>query len=97
MILNKKVEQWFIDRNLQEQEPLVQIAKLYEEVNELHTALIKEDNSEVIDALGDIQVVLIGLGLQLDIKLDHALASAYNEIKDRKGKLVNGMFVKENE
>ena len=94
-MLNDKVEQWFIDRNLHTQDPLKQILKLYEEVTELQQAIILEDESEIIDALGDIQVVLIGLSLQLDIKLDHALADAYNVIKDRKGKLINGVFVKE--
>ena len=94
-MLNSKVENWFIERNLHKQDPLKQILKLYEEVTELQQAIILEDESEIIDALGDIQVVLIGLSLQLDIKLDQALADAYNVIKDRKGKLINGVFIKE--
>ena len=94
-MLNSKVENWFIDRNLHTQDTLKQILKLYEEVTELQQAIILKDELEIIDALGDIQVVLIGLSLQLDIKLDQALADAYNVIKDRKGKLINGVFVKE--
>ena len=92
--LENKVKQWIRDRNIHAQDPLVQIAKLYEEVNELHQAMIKEDETEIIDALGDIQVVLTSISLQLDIELSKTLEVAYNVIKERKGKMINGTFVK---
>lgn len=93
--MTKKVEKWFQDRNLQDAEPIAQYMKLVEEVAELGVALQKKDKPEVIDALGDIQVVLIGLGMQLDLSLYDCLEVAYDEIKDRKGRLVNGLWVKE--
>ena len=49
----------------------------------------------IIDGLGDVLVVLIGLSMQLGLDLTECLEVSYNEIKDRKGKLVNGVFVKE--
>ena len=95
--LNENVKRWFIAKDMHKQDPLKQIAKLYEEVNELHQAIIYSDEFEVEDALGDIQVVLIGLGLQLDLDLGDCLQSAYDVIKHRTGKLVNGIWVKDNE
>ena len=72
-----------------------QALKLTEEVGELASAIIKDKREEQIDAIGDIQVVLIILCKQLGIDYNEALNSAYNVIKDRKGKLVKGLFIKE--
>jgi hypothetical protein len=49
----------------------------------------------MIDAIGDIQVVLIILSKQLDIDYNGALEVAYYQIKDRKGKTENGVFIKD--
>ena len=91
----RKVEEWFKDRNMQDADPQKQMLKLMEEVGELSAAITRNDEIETIDALGDIQVVLIGLALQLNLNLNDCLDHAYSEIKDRKGKVVNGIFVKE--
>jgi NTP pyrophosphatase (non-canonical NTP hydrolase) len=72
-----------------------QFMKLVEEVGELSNAILKDDKAEQIDALGDIQVVLIILAEQLGFDLDTCLECAYNEIKNRKGKTINGSFIKE--
>lgn len=154
--LEEKVEQWFIDRSLHEANPVKQLEKLMEETGELFEGIAKDKNELIYDALGDMQVVLIGLeqqiknGAQIDASpqemdlllmisslgdiaeklykhifcketkipivrqqlmllhsaihtiaihnqttADDCLAIAYDEIKDRKGKLVNGVFVKE--
>ena len=45
--------------------------------------------------LGDILVTLIILSEQMDIDLVECLAMAYEKISDRKGKTINGVFVKE--
>ena len=50
---------------------------------------------EVMDAYGDILVTLIIAAKMDGIDLQDALASAWNTIKDRKGRLVNGLFIKE--
>lgn len=90
--LIKKVEQWFIDRNLHTLDGTGQLTKLKEEVEELLSA---KNRAEEIDAVGDITVVLIGYCTQRGLDFEECLASAYNEIKDRKGKVVDGVFVKE--
>jgi NTP pyrophosphatase (non-canonical NTP hydrolase) len=75
---------------------LKQYAKLQEETNELLVALIDKNANEIVDALGDIQVVLIILAEQLGLDLEACLKVAYDEIKDRKGVTQNGTFIKEN-
>jgi len=72
-----------------------QFMKLVEEVGELSNAMLKDNKAEQIDALGDCVVVLIILAEQLGFDLDTCLESAYNEIKNRKGKTINGSFIKE--
>lgn len=101
-----KVEQWFVDRNLDSLDGSGQLTKLQEEVDELKQAFWQTqviDNmdeaikvrGEEIDAVGDTLVVLIGYCMQRDIDIKEALRFAYSEIKDRKGKVINGVFVKE--
>lgn len=72
-----------------------QLLKLSEEVGELSGAYLKNKVDEQIDAIGDIQVVLIILCEQLGINYDDALKSAYEVIKNRTGKTVNGSFIKD--
>jgi len=55
---------------------------------------LDEIKSQVIDGIGDTTVVCIILCEMMDINIIDALAQAYNEIKDRKGKMVNGTFEK---
>lgn len=103
--LIKKVEQWFVDRNLDSLEGSGQLVKLQEEVDELKESywksqvvderIEKQFRINEIDAVGDTLVVLIGYCLQRDIDIQEALETAYAEIKDRKGKVINGIFVKE--
>ena len=93
--LINKVEQWFVDRNLHSLNGAGQLVKLSEEVRELEDAFISDDRAEEVDAVGDILVVLIGYCMQRDLDIQECLASAYEEIKDRKGKVIDGVFVKE--
>ncbi|TLQ49293.1 hypothetical protein FEZ33_01280 [Ruoffia tabacinasalis] len=93
--LIKKVEQWFVDRNLHSLDGVGQLEKLQEEVEELILAYNEDDRAEEIDAVGDILVVLIGYCMQRDLDIMDCLNSAYEEIKDRKGKVIDGVFVKE--
>ena len=72
-----------------------QMLKLSEEVGELAGAIAKNNKVDQIDAIGDIQVVLIILSEQLGINYKEALESAYNVIKERKGKTINGIFIKD--
>ena len=94
--IKEKVLEWGDARNLLHNEnALKQYSKLQEESNELLIGILNKDPYEIIDALGDIQVVLIILANQLGFDIDECLESAYNEIKDRTGKTENGNFIKD--
>jgi len=95
-LTERKVIEWATERGLiKEENAPKQFIKLTEEVGELASALLKKDPYETIDAIGDINIVLIILCEQLGLNMSDCLNSAYNEIKDRKGKLVDGSFIKE--
>ena len=93
-----KVVQWAKDRNLIEgATPDKQFLKLAEEMGELGSGLAKNNQDEIKDAIGDMMVVLTIMAEQLGMTVDEWYAHAYNEIKDRKGKMVDGVFVKESD
>lgn len=91
--LVEKVRQWCRDRHLHTSTPEKQYVKFQEEAGELASDLAR--GRDPTDSLGDILVTLICLGECLGVHLEDALTVAYEEIKDRKGKLVNGVFIKE--
>ena len=68
--------------------------KLVEEVGELCRAILKDDQSGVVDGIGDCLVALTILAEQRGITLQDCFQIAWNEIKDRQGKTINGTFVK---
>lgn len=72
-----------------------QYIKLLEETGELAKALLNNDRPEIIDAIGDIVVVLTNLAKLEDLKIEDCVCSAYDVIKSRKGKMINGTFVKQ--
>lgn len=72
-----------------------QFMKLVEEVGELSEAINKNKPGQIVDTLGDIQVVLIILSEQLGYNYDNALELAYGVIKGRHGKMIDGTFVKD--
>ena len=74
---------------------LKQMGKMVSEVGELCDAIIKEDKTEQIDAIGDVLVTVIILAEQLGYHPVLCLDVAYKVIKDRKGQNVNGTFIKE--
>jgi len=71
-----------------------QYLKLMEEAGELSRAILKRDKPEIIDAIGDMVVVLTNLAKLEDLDIEDCVISAYNVIKNRKGKMQNGTFVK---
>ncbi len=71
-----------------------QLLKVLEEVGETAGALLKSKNDEVKDGIGDSFVTLIILAKQLGLEPAECLEAAWNEIKDRTGKTVGGIFVK---
>lgn len=91
----KLIEQWATDRNLHTADPNKQMLKLMEETGELASAMARSNDSLTKDAVGDIVVVLTVLCTQLNISVEECIRIAYDEIKDRKGKMINGVFIKE--
>lgn len=71
-----------------------QFAKLVEEVGELAQGILKDDKAEIKDAIGDIIVVITNLAHLEQMKVEDCITSAYDEIKDRKGSMKNGTFIK---
>jgi NTP pyrophosphatase (non-canonical NTP hydrolase) len=92
--LSKKVWDWFDEKGLSD--PVMQMVKVQEEIGELAHEISRghRDTNEVVDALGDSLVTIIGMCHHLNIRPDDALSQAYNEIKNRKGKVIDGSFVK---
>lgn len=73
---------------------LAQLSKTIEEVAEVLQGLNSWDPEEIIDAYGDVMVTLYMGMLEMGIEPMAALSAAWMEIKDRQGKMVNGVFVK---
>ncbi len=72
-----------------------QYVKLQEEAGELAKALLKNDKPEIIDAIGDIVVVLTNLAHLEGYDIEYCIDEAYKVIAARTGKMVNGTFVKD--
>jgi NTP pyrophosphatase (non-canonical NTP hydrolase) len=75
-------------------DPQVQMYRLLEEIAELHKAVTENDKDEVIDAIGDIMIVLTQLSKSYDIKVEECLEKAFSVIELRKGLNKNGSFVR---
>jgi NTP pyrophosphatase (non-canonical NTP hydrolase) len=72
-----------------------QYVKLQEEAGELAKALLEDDQDEVVDAIGDMVVVLTNLAHLRGVSIETCIATAYDVISKRKGKMINGTFVKD--
>ena len=97
---SQNVLKWAKDKgilNSNDESVMKQTLKLVSEVGELSDAIIQKDESEIIDAIGDIQVVLTILCCQLGLNEDECFKTAYNVIKNRTGKTVDGVFIKDSE
>lgn len=94
--LVNQIKNWHYDRNLIDgATDKDQVCKLIQEVGELSDNVCKE--RDVADDIGDIMVVLINIAERNGLSLRHCLEVAYLDIKDRKGKMVDGIFVKESD
>lgn len=93
--MNELIIKWAVERGLDKPENATkQLIKAMEELGELSAGINKQDRDKQIDSLGDLQVVLIILAKQLGIDYIGSLESAYEVIKNRTGKTINGVFVK---
>ena len=92
--LTARIEEWARERSLDTANPDKQMLKLGEEYGELCQGLAKNRPEQVKDSIGDMYVVLTILSLQLGLDIEDCVMHSYGEIKDRKGKLVNGVYIK---
>jgi len=90
------IRNWAATRGLyNEGNSHTQYVKLQEEAGELAKALLKNDKPEIIDAIGDIVVVLTNLAHLEGYDIEHCIDEAYKVIAGRTGKMINGTFVKD--
>ena len=90
------IREWASKRGLYTKgDPKTQALKLVEEVGETCKAILKNDYAEIEDGIGDCVVVLTNLAHLCNTDIEHCIELAYNEIKDRKGKMSNGTFKKD--
>lgn len=92
------IRRWAHHRNLIEgSTPEKQSLKLFEEVGELAGGLARGKLPLVIDGIGDAVVVLTIMAAQIGVPIEDCIEAAWQEIKDRKGRMVDGVFVKESD
>ena len=90
------IREWAETRGLYNNgDPKTQTLKLMEEAGEICRAVLKKDEPEIIDGIGDCVVVLTNLAHLCDTSIEDCIEIAYNEIKDRTGKMDNGTFKKD--
>lgn len=95
-----KINEWAISHGLDKGNPKIEWMKVTEEVGEIRDVFLKphdfaDPEWSLKDAIGDSIVTLIVLCLQLGYDVEECLAIAYNDIKDRKGVMIDDNFVKE--
>lgn len=90
---------WALDRNLigpnGKATPQAQQDKTEEEAEELREAIKNNDLEGVIDGIGDVYVTLCIQAALWGLSMDQCIDHAYNEIKGRTGRMVDGVFVKD--
>ena len=92
----ENIRQWAESRGLYDKgNTIIQYVKLQEEAGELAQALLNNDHDEINDAIGDMVVVLTNLAHLHGTHIETCIADAYDVISKRKGKMINGTFVKD--
>jgi NTP pyrophosphatase (non-canonical NTP hydrolase) len=92
----QKIRDWAGERGLYTKgDTKTQFCKLMEEAGELGRAVLKNDNEEFVDAIGDMVVVLTNMAHLGGTTIEECIDTAYNVIAKRTGKMVNGTFVKD--
>ncbi len=90
------IREWATERGLYEKGNVkTQFLKLNEEIGELSRSILKDDYDEYKDAIGDIVIVLTNMAYMTNTSIEECINGAYQEIKNRKGSMINGTFVKQ--
>lgn len=97
--LINKINEWAISHGLDKGNPKIEWMKVTEEVGEIRDVFLRPSDFEnpewsLKDAIGDSIVTLIFLCLQLGYDVEECLTIAYNDIKDRKGVMIDDNFIK---
>ena len=92
-----QVMKWAADRGIYENgTALGQANKTLEEAGELLAAVASNDREEIADAIGDVMVTLVNVGVLCDLDLRQCFFNAYKVIEPRKGYMNKaGQFVKQ--
>lgn len=95
LIVNlERIKKWHYDRNLIDgATDKDQVCKLIQEVGELSDNVCK--GKDIADDIGDCIVILTNIAERNGLSISMCVETAYNDIKDRKGMMVDGVFVKE--
>lgn len=92
--LENNIKAWHHDRNLIDgSTDKDQYMKLIQEAGELSDNICK--GRDITDDIGDMIVVLINIAERNGLDLKTCMEMAWNDIKDRKGRMVDGIFIKE--
>lgn len=87
---------WASERGLYSKgDQKTQFIKLAEEVGELSSAILKQEQNEISDAIGDCIVVLTNLAHLSNMQIEDCINNAYKVIAERQGAMKNGTFVKD--
>jgi NTP pyrophosphatase (non-canonical NTP hydrolase) len=90
------IREWAKEKGIYEKgDPKTQYIKLMEEMGELAMSLLKENNDEFQDAIGDCVVVLTNLAKLKGYHIEDCINGSYQIIAKRRGQMVNGTFVKD--
>lgn len=90
------IKRWHHDRNLiNGSDDKSQFAKLIQEAGELSDNICK--GKDIKDDIGDMIVVLINIAERNDVSITECVRQAWDDIKDRKGVMIDGVFVKEDD
>ena len=90
------IRDWAEERGLYDGgDPKTQTLKLMEEAGEICRAVLKNDREAIIDGIGDCVVVLTNLAELNNMSIEECIRYAYDEIKNRTGKMDNGTFKKD--
>ena len=91
------IREWAEHRGIYDEgDQKTQYVKLMEEAGEVGRAILKDDLPEIKDGIGDMVVVLTNLAELSGLTIEECIESAYDTISKRKGKMINGTFVKNN-
>ena len=90
------IREWADERGITKNGDVkTQYIKLLEETGELAEAILKDNQADIVDAIGDAVVVLTNLATLAGVNIEHCIDTAYGEISNRTGSMINGTFVKD--